>query len=58
MLNPQTVLKRGYTITYINDIPFTDKISAKPGDTVTTFTHNKSLKSKVVEIRAISDEVD
>ena len=57
LLNPQTVLKRGYTITYINDIPFTDKISAKPGDTVTTFTHNKSLKSKVVETSATADKV-
>lgn len=49
LLNPQTVLKRGYTITYINDQPLTGKTKAKPGDNVTTYAYNKTLKSKVIK---------
>ncbi len=46
-LNPTEVLKRGYTLTYVNDHKLTDLSQVKTGDKVVTIAKDGQLRSTV-----------
>ncbi len=47
LLDPQHVLKRGYSITYIDGKPLTDVIELKPGDLIKTQLYKGTITSEI-----------
>lgn len=55
LLNPENILKRGYSITKINNININKIKEIKEGDIITTITVNHTLKSTVDIIKKNKD---
>ncbi|MFT7345522.1 MAG: exodeoxyribonuclease VII large subunit [Lentimonas sp.] len=51
MLNPRSVLKRGYSITRVNDKVISTDNAVKKGDKISTFTYDNIIESEVKEIK-------
>ena len=49
LLNPENVLKRGYSITFINGVLLKDNIQINNGDIIDTQLYKGSIRSKVVD---------
>ena len=47
LLDPQYILKRGYSITYLNGKPLTDNIGLQPGDEIQTRLYHGNIYSEV-----------
>ena len=51
LLNPLSVLKRGYTITYVNDKVLCDESKLNKDDMIVVKTNNRIIDAKVVNIK-------
>jgi exodeoxyribonuclease VII large subunit len=47
LLDPQNILKRGYSITYFDGRPLTDNTGLKPGDTIITQLYKGNICSEI-----------
>jgi exodeoxyribonuclease VII large subunit len=47
LLDPQHILKRGYSITYFDGKPLTDAIELKPGDLIKTQLYKGNIYSEI-----------
>jgi len=50
MADPENILKRGYTITYLNDKVIKPDTEIKEGDELNTKLPAKSIRSKVLKV--------
>jgi len=51
LLNPLSILKRGYSISYINDKVINDDTKINKNDIILVKTHNKIIDAKVVNVK-------
>jgi len=57
MLNPQNVLKRGFSITYYNGKPVKDSSSLSEGDIIENKLEHGLVKSKVSQVENSFDKI-
>ena len=50
MADPENILKRGYTITYLNDQVIKPDTEISEGDELNTKLYSKSIRSKVLKV--------
>jgi len=52
LTNPQNILRKGYSITYVNGVPVRDTSQLKVGDSVTTILDGGRFESEVKTIQS------
>ena len=51
LMNPLTILKRGYSITYLNDKVLSDDVKLTKKDIIDIKTSNRCIKAEVIDVK-------
>ena len=58
LINPLTILKRGYSITYFNDTVLNENVKLAKDDLIDIKTYRNDIKAKIVEVKESSNGKD